>query len=127
MALDALLDMYTQTHKSNERKRRDECKLRFVQTTAEKARTKTDFLRVLKAQQEAQRTFASVDRKNESHVYKAYGRLSLTTAQMLDFYLQCSDWSEEHYKPLLCEQLQTYGLDTGVLSVLSECRRQSLV
>ena len=98
--------MYNQHHKSN---RRDE-KFRFVQATAEKARSSTRFASVLKVQQEAQRMFSSVNRLNDNDVYRAYHQLSIATTQMLELYLQYSGWSKEHYKPLLHSQLQKYGL-----------------
>lgn len=115
VAFGALLSMYTQKYKTERR----EDKFRFVQTTGEKARTNARFSNVLRAQQRAQQQFSSVDRMNQKDVYRAYNQLSKTTAQMLDFYLQCSDWSGEHYKPLLESQLQKYGLDVNVISALS--------
>ena len=115
VALDALLVMYNQKHKW---RRRDENKFRFVQTTVETARNNAQFETVLKAQQEAQREFSSVDRRDTSAVYQAYNRLSLSTAKMLKFYLQCTCWSEEHYKNLIGSQLEKYGLNTHVLNTL---------
>lgn len=115
VALDAMLSMYMQRYKSNKTNRRDEYKLCFVQTTAERARAKAGFAVHLKAQQDAQRTLASVDRNNQDSMYKAYNALSRSTARMLEFYLQCTDWSREEYRPLIQSQLQTYGLDTTVM------------
>lgn len=115
VAFDALLVMYNQRHKT---KRRDE-QFKFVHTTAETARRNSQFATVLETQREAQRNFSCVNRMNDVEVYRAYTCLSITTAQMLEFYLQYSGWSKEHYKPLLESQLQKYGLDTRVLRTLS--------
>lgn len=115
VALDAMLGMYTQRHKSDRTSRRDEHKLCFVQTTAERARTRAGFAWHLKAQQDAQRAVASVDRRDQSGAYKAYKELSRSTARMLEFYLQSTDWSQAEYRPLIQSQLQTYGLDTTVV------------
>jgi len=126
VAFDALFLMYNQRHKTKDTggdtDRHDE-KFRFAQITTEKARNTSCFVNILRAQQAAQRKFSSVDRKNEGEVYRAYKQLSLTTAQMLDLYLQCSGWSKEHYKPLLESQMKNYGLDVRALESIYDRSR----
>lgn len=108
--------MYTQLNQSIQG---DENKFRFVQTTARKAYSNAGFETVLKAQQDAQRKFSSVDRNHTRAVWNAYNQLSLSTAKMLEFYLQCSSWSTKHYMPLIGSQLQKYGLDARVVDTLN--------
>lgn len=116
-ARTALLSMYTALLSIKKCKStRPEHKLLFVQRCEDRARKSSDFDDILREQQEAQRNFATIDRNNESESWRAYVRLSRSTARMLTFYLSYSNLDHELIRPLVDAWLSENGLKHPLIS-----------
>ena len=66
-------------------------------------------------QQEAQRSFATVDRKEGAASWYAYARLSRTTSRILTFYLKCGELDKGYIIPLVDAWLSEHGLKHPLL------------
>jgi len=106
-----LLSMDTQTYKSCGQ----EYKLVFVQRCEDRARRSPEFDEILREQQEAQRSFATVDRKEGAASWHAYARLSRTTSRILTFYLKCGELDKGYIIPLVDAWLSEHGLKHPLL------------
>lgn len=116
-ARTALLSMYTALLSIKKYEAaRPEYKLLFVQRCEDRARKSSEFDGILSEQQEAQRKFATIDRNNESESWRAYVRLSRSTARMLTFYLSHGDLDHELIRPLVDAWLSENGLKHPLIS-----------